>query len=184
MDEEQNAFQTALNEATGVRTAADNAAMAASMDQQMVEFERMAADATHNKENPYFGHPDLIERTRTQLSAIRIRAGLAPAIAPKTPQQMAAEMHAASFSLPDTLHPNWVAAIDARLEPLANDKVLRDETTAALKQELGTAGYAALVKDAATYKTLTDAEKADRLTLQMYASQGQRNQYKRTGKVG
>jgi hypothetical protein len=78
--------------------------------------------------------------------------------------------------MPDTLHPNMQAALDSRLEPLTNDKVLRDEATANLKRELGAAGYSALLADAATYKqTLTDAEKADRVTLQLYASQGQRN---------
>jgi hypothetical protein len=77
------------------------------------------------------------------------------------------------------------AALDARLEPLAGDRNAREEATKALKAEMGAAGYNALVRDAQLYKNaLTDAEKADRVTLQMYAAQGRRNQYKRTGKAG
>jgi hypothetical protein len=94
---------------------------------------------------------------------------------PKTPQQVAAEQHAASFSLPDQIHPNMQELLNTRLEPLAGDRVAREEATKALKAEMGAAGYNALVQDAGLYKTLTDAEKADRITLQTYASQGRRN---------
>jgi len=90
-----------------------------------------------------------------------------------------------SFPMPDQIHPNMQEALNARLEPLAGDRAAREAATAAVKTELGAAGYNALVQDAKLYKhNLTDAEKADRITLQMYASQGRRNQYKRTGKAG
>jgi hypothetical protein len=75
--------------------------------------------------------------------------------------------------------------VDSRLKSLSGDRVAREEATAALKRELTLIGYNALLRDAQLYKqTLTDAEKADRICLQVYASQGRRNQYKRTGKVG
>jgi hypothetical protein len=106
----------------------------------------------------------------------------APEPQPKTPAQLAAEMTERSFPMPDQIHPNMQAALDARLEPLAGDRVAREEATGALKTELGAAGYNALVRDAQLYKhNLTDAERADRITLQMYASQGRRHQYKRAG---
>jgi hypothetical protein len=161
----------------------------AGMDQQMAEFERQAADATHNKDSIYFGRPDVIAQTRAQLQAVRIRAGLAPAVAPKTPQQIAAEQHAQAFPLPDELDPNMVEYLDADrapLETLAKDKSALAEATKQLKTELGgVAEYDKLLKNAQLYKpTLTEGEKVHKRTLELYASIGLRNQYKRTGKVG
>lgn len=146
--DERNQFQAALDQATGARTAADQAAMAASMDQHFADFERMAADATHNKENPYFGRPDLIARTRTEISAIRLRAGLAPTVAPVTPQQMAAEQHQASFSLPEQINPGLGEVMDAALADLAKNPDRRDAQAAELRKSLGPAAYSELLVSA------------------------------------
>jgi hypothetical protein len=151
----------------------------AGLDQSMTDFERQAADAAHNKENIYFGRPDVVAQTRTQLQAIRIRAGLAPAVAPKTPQELAAEQHAAVFSLPDELHPNMVELLNTDRAPLESlDKTALADAGKALKTELGAAAYDALVKDATLCKPLTDAEKASWRTLDVYASIGRRNAVK------
>jgi len=162
---------------------------AAGLDAQLADFERQAADAAHNKDSIYFGRPDVIAQTRTHLQAIRIRAGLAPAVAPKTPQQVAAEQHAQAFSLPDELHPNMVELLDADrapLEALAKDKTARAEAEKTLKAQLGGAAeYDKLLANARLYKAnLTDAERIHKRSLEMYAIHGQRNQYKRTGKAG
>jgi hypothetical protein len=151
----------------------------AGLDQQMVDFERRVADAAHNKENAYYGHPDVVAQTRTQMQAIRIRAGLAPAVAPPSPQQVAAEQHAAAFSLPDELHPNMVELLNTDRAPLESlDKTALADAGKALKTELGATEYDKLVKDATLYKPLTDADKAHKRTLELYASIGRRNAVK------
>ena len=178
-----NQFETAVNEATAQRTTANTAATAASLDQALADVRQLKATALADKTHPYHAAGDAFwARMEEPVIANRIRHGLAPELQPKTPQQMAAELTERSFPMPDQLHENMQAALDQRIEPLAGDKVLREEATAALKRELTIPGYEALVKDAQLYKhALTDAEKADRMVLQVYASQGRRNQYKHGG---
>jgi hypothetical protein len=184
--EEQKAFQDAIAAATGQRTAADNAATAASLDQALADVRQLKATALADPTHDYHRAPASFWQSLEQpVIAARVRHGLAPEPQPKTPHQLASELTQRSFPMPDQIHPNMQAALDARLEPLAGDRVAREEATAALKRELTLTGYNALVQDAKLYKNaLTDAEKADRITLQTYASQGRRNQYKRTGKAG
>jgi hypothetical protein len=157
----------------------------AGLDQQMTDFERTAADPA----GIYARNPDAAAQTRAQLQAIRIRAGLAPAVAPPSPQQIAADMHAQAFSLPDTVNENLQSMLDeARLplEALAKDKVALSDAVKQIKEELGGAPeYDKLLRNARLYKSeLTAAETIDLRTLQTYASQGVRNSVKRTGKVG
>jgi hypothetical protein len=174
--EERNAFQDAINEATGQRAAANNAATAASLDQALADVRQLKATALGDKTHPYHSAPaSFWAKMEEPVIAARVRHGLAPEPQAKTPQTMVAELTARSFPLDDQLHPNMQEALDARVAPFAGDRVLREEATAALKRELTTPGYEALVKDAGLYKTLTDAEKADRITLQTYAAQGRRN---------
>jgi hypothetical protein len=176
-----NSFADAVAAATSERTAANSAATAASLDQALADVRQLKQTALADKTHPYHAAGDAFwARMEEPVIANRIRHGLAPELQPKTPQQMAAELTERSFPMPDQLHENMQAALDARTEPLAGDKILREEATAALKRELTIPGYEALVKDAQLYKhALTDAEKADRMVLQVYASQGRRNQYKR-----
>jgi hypothetical protein len=176
-----NQFETAVNEATAQRTAANTAATAASLDEALANIRQIKQTALADKTHPYHNNSASDwAKLEEPVIAARVRHGLAPELQPKTPQTMADELTARSFPMPDQLHPNMQEALDARTEPLAGDKVLREEATAALKRELTIPGYEALVKDAQLYKhALTDAEKADRMVLQVYASQGRRNQYKR-----
>jgi hypothetical protein len=174
--EEQKAFLDAINAATGQRAAEQNAATAASLDQALAATRQRKADALADPSHPFHRAPaSFWEQQEQAVIAVRVRHGLAPEPQPKTPQQMAAELTERSFPMPDQIHPNMQEALNARVEPFAGDRVLREEATAALKRELTTPGYEALVKDAQLYKTLTDAEKADRITLQTYAAQGRRN---------
>jgi hypothetical protein len=183
--EERSQFEAAIAAATGQRTAEQNAATAASLDQALADVRQLKATALDDKSHPYHSAPaSFWAKMEEPVIAARVRHGLAPEPQPKTPQQMAAEMTQRSFPMDDQLHPNMQSMLDARLEPLAGDRVAREEATKQLKTELGAVAYNALVQDATLYKPLTDAEKADRLVLQTYASQGRRNQYKRTGKVG
>jgi hypothetical protein len=174
-------FEDAVAAATSERTAANTAATAASLDQALADVRQLKATAIEEKDHPYHNAPaSFWAKMEEPVIAARVRHGLAPEFPQKTPQMMAAELTERSFPMPDQLHPNMQEALDARVEPLAGDKVLREEATAALKRELTIPGYEALVKDAQLYKhALTDAEKADRMVLQVYASQGRRNQYKR-----
>jgi hypothetical protein len=171
-----NQFQDALNEATATTAAKQSAATAASLDQSLADIRQQKIDALRDPSHPFHRAPMSYWQTQeATVMAFRVRAWLAPDVAPPSPQALAAEQHAASFPLPDQLHENMQAALGARVEPFAGDSALREEATAALKRELTPAGYEALVKDAGLYKTLTDAEKADRITLQAYAAQGRRN---------
>jgi hypothetical protein len=143
------------------------------MDQALADVRQQRVDAQRDKDHPFHSAPESYwQKQEATVMAFRVRAGLAPKLPVKAPQQLAAEQHAASFFLPDELHPNMVEALNARLEPLAGDRVAREEATKQLKTELGAVAYNALVQDAQLYKqTLTDAEKADRVVLQTYASQ-------------
>jgi hypothetical protein len=174
--EERSQFEAALNDAVGQRSAEQNAATTASLDQALADVRQLKATALGDKTHPYHSAPaSFWAKMEEPVIAARVRHGLAPEPQAKTPQTMAAEATARSFPLDDQLHPNLQAALDARVAPFAGDRVLREEATSALKRELTPAGYEALVKDAGLYKTLTDAEKADRIVLQTYAAQGRRN---------
>jgi len=64
----------------------------------------------------------------------------------------------------------------APLESL--DKTALADAGKALKTEMGATEYDKLVKDATLYKPLTDADKAHKRTLELYASIGRRNAVK------
>jgi hypothetical protein len=180
MDDDTKKFQDALNQATGERTAAKQAASNASLDQMTADFERTAADPT----SIYAGKPDLIERTRTQLAALRMRAGLAPTVAPKTPQQIAAQQHEQSFSMPAEINSNLAELIDGQLAHLKANPDLRDSQEKALKEKLGPADYAALLSDAQLYlgsAKMTPEVKASEHALRTAAAQAKYNAARRAG---
>jgi hypothetical protein len=58
------------------------------------------------------------------------------------------------------------------------DKAARAEAEKAIKAELGPVAFAALLADAASYKTLSDSERVHLPTLKAFASIGRRNSVK------
>jgi hypothetical protein len=182
---DDNQFQAALDQATGARTAADNAAMAASMDQALADFRQQKTDALRDKSHPYHSAPDSFwDDTLRKMQAVRIRAGLAPDVAPKTPQQVAQEQHFASFALPDQINPNMGELFDNALADLAKNPDKRDAQAADLRKTLGPVAYSELLVSAELVLgrgKVTEELKACGPALRALHAQARYNQAKRSG---
>jgi hypothetical protein len=181
---DDNQFQAALDQATGARTAADNAAMAASMDQALADFRQQKLDAARDKDHPFHAAPAAFwDDTLRKMQAVRIRAGLAPDVAPKTPLQVAQEQHAASFSLPAQVNPNLGEMFDAALADLARNPDKRDTQAAELRKTLGPVAYSEMLvaAQAITGKKPTPELEACGPALKALLAQHRYNQARRTG---
>jgi hypothetical protein len=183
--EQQKAFQAAIDQATGVRTAADNAAMAASMDQALADFRQQKMDALRDPSHPFHAAPARFwDDPERKMQAVRIRAGLAPDVAPKSPQQLAQEQHAAAFSMPNQINPNMGELFDNALATLKADPDRREAQAAELRKTLGPVAYSELLVSAELVLgrgKVTEELKACGPALRALHAQAKYNQAKRTG---
>src|SRR5260370_40723112 len=96
--EERNQFQAAINEAMGERSAEQNAATAASLDQALADVRQLKATALADPTHEYHRAPaSFWQRMEEPVIAARVRHGLAPEPQPKTPKQMAAALSHRAF---------------------------------------------------------------------------------------